>query len=232
MRSMTTDPEMPNELRQVLARYDVKQAHELMYSYEELTRLGVNADFVFVLLEVFQDQKSFDKRSFDRFRLDVIVDYIRKTHEYYLRRKLLEIEQSIDLLIRAYPEAHPILVVLHDFYASYTKHLTTHIEVEEEQLLPYIMHLDKVDSGKASFQAYPGSYSLSRFLVHHHDTEKELSDVRDAMLNYSPPPANQTLYRILLSQLEVLEKDLMVHAFIEEDVLLPRAMALERKWGG
>lgn len=228
---VASESEMQNELRQVLARYDVKQAHALMYSYEELTRLGVNAEFVFVLLDVFQDHKNFDKRSFDRFRLDVIVDYIRKTHEYYLRRKLLEIEQSIDLLLRSYPEAHPILVVLHDFYASYTQHLTTHIEVEERQLLPYIMHLDKVDAGKASFQAYTESYSLSRFLVHHHDTEKELSDVRDAILNYSPPPANQTLYRILLSQLEVLEKDLMVHAFIEEDVLLPRAMALERKWG-
>jgi len=229
---MSGDSEMEHdELRQVLARYDVKQAHALMYSYEELTRLGVNAEFVFVLLEVFQNQKTFDTRAFDGFRLEVIIDYIRKTHQYYLQRKLLEIEQSIHLLLRAYPEAHPLLVILHDFYSSYKHHLTSHIEVEEQQLLPYILHLDKVDSGKASFQAYPGSYSLSRFLVHHHDTEKELSEVREAMLNYSPPPANQTLYRILLSQLEVLEKDLTVHALIEEDVLLPRAMALERKWG-
>jgi regulator of cell morphogenesis and NO signaling len=229
---MPTESDLHNdELRQVLARYDVTQAHELVYSYEELTRLGVNAEFVFALLEVFQNQKAFDMRAFDHFRLDVIVDYIRKTHQYYLHRKLLEIEQSIDLLLNAYPEAHPLLVILHDFYASYKQHLTSHIEVEEQQLLPYILHLDKVDGGKASFQAYPESYSLSRFLVHHHDTEKELTDVRVAMLNYSPPPTNQTLYRILLSQLEVLEKDLTVHALIEEEVLLPRAMALERKWG-
>ena len=229
---MKAESEIPNnELRQVLARYELNQAHALMYSYEELTRLGVNADFVFALLDVFQDQQAFDMRVFDRFRLDVIIDYIRKTHQYYLQRKLMEIEQSIDLLMRSYPEAHPLLIILNDFYASYKHHLTSHIEVEEQQLLPYILHLDKVDSGKASFQAYPEAYSLSRFLVHHHDTEKELSDVRETIQNYSPPPANQTLYRILLSQLEVLEKDLAVHALIEEDVLLPRAMALERKWG-
>lgn len=229
---MTPGSEMhQDELRQVLARYNITQAHALVYSYEELTRLGVNAEFVFVLLEAFQDQKEFDTRSFDRFRLEVIVDYIRKTHQYYLHRKLLEIEQSIELLLKAYPEAHPLLVILQGFYASYKQHLTQHIEVEEEQLLPYIQHLDKVDSGKASFQAYPGAYSLSRFLVHHHDTEHELTEVRKAMLNYSPPPANQTLYRILLSQLEILEKDLTVHALVEEEVLLPRAMALERKWG-
>lgn len=229
---MTTGSELHHdELRQVLARYDVKAAHELMYSYAELTRLGVNAEFVFALLDVFQDQKTFDTRVFHAFRLEVIVDYIRKTHEYYLHRKLLEIEQSIHLLLRSYPEAHPLLVILSDFYASYKHHLSSHIEVEEKQLLPYILHLEKVDMGKASYQAYPEAYSLSRFLVHHQDTEKELSEVREAILNYSPPPTNQTLYRILLSQLEVLEKDLAVHALIEEEVLLPRAMALERKWG-
>jgi len=220
-----------DELRQVLLRYNVSQAHELMYSYEELTRMGVNAEFVFALLNLFEDEKSLDTKVFDAFRLEVIVDYIRKTHEFYLLRKMLEIEQSIHLLMQSYPEAHPLLVVLRDFYSSYTKHLSNHIEVEESQLLPYILHLEKVDDGKASFQAFPSGYSLSRFVVHHQDTEKELEEVRAAIQHYSPPPTNETLYRILLSQLEVFEKDLAIHALIEDEVLIPRAMALERKWG-
>ncbi len=220
-----------DELRQVMLRYNVSHAHELMFSYEELTRLGINAEFVFTLLQVFEDEKSFDMHAFDKFTLDVIVDYIRKTHDYYLHRKMFEIEQSIHLLMRSYPETHPLLVILHNFYTSYTQHLSSHIEAEEAQLLPYILHLEKVNEGKASFQAYPSSYSLNRFLVHHQDTEKELEDVRSAILEYSPPPTNETLYRILLSQIEVFEKDLSVHALIEDEVLIPRAMELERKWG-
>lgn len=229
MTMVTPSPQ--DELKQVLIRYNVSRMHELLYSFEELTRLGVDADFVFALLEIFQDTKAFERKAFDRFRLETIIDYIRKTHEYYLHRKLLEIEQSIHLLLRAYPEAHPLLVILSDFYASYKEHLSHHIDVEETQLLPYILHLQKVEDGKASFQAYPGSYSLSRFLVHHQDTEKDLEEVRLAMQRYSPPPTNETPYRILLSQLEVLEKDLAVHTLIEEEVLLPRALAIERKWG-
>lgn len=224
-------PLEPDEMRQVLLRYNLSQAHKLMYSYEELTRLGVNAEFIFVLLGVFEDQKSFSTTAFDHFKLDVIVDYIRKTHQYYLHRKMLEIEQSINLLLDSYPVAHPLLVILNDFYTAYKSQLSTHIEVEEAQLLPYILHLEKVDEGKASFQAYPSSYSLDRFLIHHHDTEKNLAEIRETILHYSPPTTNETLYRILLSQLEVFEKDLAVHALIEDDVLLPRAMALERKWG-
>jgi len=229
--NMTTLTSSPEELKQVLIRYHVSRRHELLYSFEELTRLGVDADFVFALLEVFQDTKAFERMAFDRFRLETIIDYIRKTHEYYLHRKLLEIEQSIHLLLRAYPEAHPLLMILSDFYSDYKQHLSNHIHVEETQLLPYILHLQRVEDGKASFQAYPGSYSLSRFLVHHQDTEKDLEEVRLAIQRYSPPPTNETPYRILLSQLEVLEKDLAVHALIEEEVLLPRALAIERRWG-
>mgnify|MGYP000957645786 FL=1 len=225
------EPSGHDEWRQVLVRYQVSHAHELTYSFEELTRLAIDPEFVFALLDAFEDHKTFDIRGFAKFRLSIIVDYIRKTHQYYLDRKLPEIEQSIHLLLKAYPEAHPLLVVLNDFYTSYKLHLTYHIEVEETQLLPYILHLEKVDEGKASFQAYPANYSLDRFLIHHQDTEKELKDVREAMLHYSPPPTNETLYRILISQLEILEKDLAVHALIEEEVLLPRAMELERKWG-
>ncbi len=222
---------MENEgMRQVMLRYNVGHAHHMVYSYDELMNLGVNPDFVFALLKVFDDLKSFSKSEFDRFRLEVVIDYIRRTHEYYLNRKMLEIEQSIHLLIRSYPVAHPLLVILGDFYEDYQRHLSQHIEIEEKQLLPYILHLEKVDDGKASFQAYPTSYSLKAFLSQHHDTEKDLTEVREAIVSYSPPATNETLYRILLSQLQVFEKDLATHAIIEDEVLLPRAMELERKW--
>lgn len=228
--SVPKSPLENNEMRQVLQRYDIGQAHHLVYSYEELTRLGINAEFVFALLDVFEDDRSFSKDDFEKFSIDLILDYIRKTHQYYLQRKLMEIEQSIHLLMQNYPVAHPLLVILNDFFSDYKDHLTSHISVEESQLLPYIEHLARVEEGKASYQARP-AYSLNTFLIHHHDTEKDLAEVREAILRYSPPLTSETPYRILLSQLQVFEKDLAVHALIEDEVLLPRAMNLERKWG-
>lgn len=231
---MSTAPDTSlghEEIRQVMQRYHVGNAHHVVYSYDELTKLGVNADFIVALLQLFEDQRSFKVAEFGKFKLEVIVDYIRKTHQYYLFKKMLEIEQSIHLLLRGYPDGHPLLLILHKFYADYREGLSHHIEMEETQLLPYILHLEKVDEGVASFQAYPSSYSLKKFLTHHHDTEKDLAEVREAILTYSPPATSETLYRILLSQLQVFEKDLAVHAVIEDEVLLPRAMELERKWG-
>jgi regulator of cell morphogenesis and NO signaling len=221
---------LPNqeETKQILQRYNVAKAHNIVYTYEELRELGIPPEFLLVLLEIFEDQTVFKPKNFDRFSLQMIIDYLRKTHRYYLDKKLLEIEQSIHLLLNAYPSAHPLLVLLHTFYADYKNHLIRHIEMEEGKLLPYIIELEQADEAKKKLVIAP-SLTIKQFMSQHHDSEKDLEEVRKTILSYSPPEVNQTLYRILLSQLQVFEKDMAVHAQIEDDVLLPRALELENK---
>ena len=207
----------------ILQRYNSAHAHNLIYSYEELRELGIEPEFLMALLEVFEDTETFRPEDFESFKLSAIVDYLQKTHRYYLEKKLPEIEQSIHLLSKAYPESHPLLKLLHSFYIAYAQHLAKHIEVEERELLPYILELE----GQQVNRVKKGI--VQQFIEEHHDTEKDLEEVRNTILHYSPPEDNQTLYRILLSQLQVLEKDLAVHALIEDDVLLPRALELEKR---
>jgi regulator of cell morphogenesis and NO signaling len=211
----------------LMQRYHVAQAHNLLYTYEELRDLGIQPEFVLALLEVFEDPLTFKPETFEHFKLEVIVDYLRKTHEYYLNKKLLEIEQSIHLLVNSYPQAHPLLILLHKFYEDYKRHLLAHIEVEERALLPYVLDLER-KPGQTTSRAAGSLLTVQQFISQHHDTEKDLEDVRKAMMSYSPPEGNQTLYRILLSQLQALEKDLAIHALMEDEVLLPRALKLEQ----
>lgn len=210
----------------ILQRYDPMQAHNLIYTYDELRELGIQPEFLMALLEVFENPVAFDPARFDDFSLTDIVAYIRKTHTYYINKKLPEIEQSIYVLKKGFPETHPLLLLLHAFYADYTRHLTAHIEVEERDLLPYIL---KLEGGQSINLDAASMKSVSSFIAQHHDTEKDLEDVRNTILHYSPPAEQLTPYRILLSQLQVLEKDLAVHALIEDQVMLPRALFLEQR---
>lgn len=187
-------------------------------------------DFIPVLLRVFEE-KSFNAREFDSFPLHIIVDYIQHTHVYYLSKKLPEIEQSILLLSGHYESHHPILMALQNFFRHYVLDLSEHIGAEETRLLPYIDILQDAARSPAGFSRWLLShdeYSISRFLSDHHDTEDELKDIRQTIRLYEPPPTNESLYRILLSQLETFEQDLSVHAHIEEEVLIPKARALEQ----
>jgi regulator of cell morphogenesis and NO signaling len=216
------------ETTQILVRYNVAQAHNVVYTYDELRELGIQPEFLLAVLGVFEDPEAFRPAEFEHFPLTVIVDYLQKTHHYYVTKKLLEIEQSIHLLIDAYPRAHPLLVLLRGFYADYKAHLQKHIEVEERELLPYILKMSH--AGKlGEWSGSSAAISIAEFMHQHHDTEKDLAEVRAAILHYSPPEGNQTLYRILLSQLQVLEKDLAIHAMMEDEVLLPRALELEKE---
>ncbi len=211
----------------ILQRYDPTLAHHLVYTYDELRAFGIQPGFLMALLEVFEDRAAFKPAKFEDFSLAEIVGYIQKTHTYYINKKLPEIEQSIHLLGKAYSSTHPLLLLLHTFYTAYTRHLTKHIEMEERDLLPYIIELEKASKNKNE-RIDGHAISISSFIDHHHDTEKDLEEVRTAILHYTPPVDQQTRYRILLSQLQVLENDLAVHALIEDEVLLPRALALEK----
>lgn len=187
-------------------------------------------DFIAALLRVFEE-KVFNAHEFDSFPLPLIVDYIQRTHIYYLEKKLPEIEQSIVLLSGHYESQHPILIALQNFFRHYVMDLSEHIHAEETTLLPYLGLLQEAQHSPAGFSRFlllRGEYSVDRFLSEHHDTEDELKDIRQTIRLYEPPATNESLYRILLSQLQTFEQDLRVHAQIEEEVLIPKAQAMEK----
>jgi regulator of cell morphogenesis and NO signaling len=199
------------------------------YSTQPL-QAGEHKDFIASLLKVFEE-KVFNAGEFDAFPIPLIVDYIQRTHIYYLEKKLPEIEQSIVLLSGHYESQHPILVTLRNFFHHYVKDLSEHIHAEETALLPYLGLLQDAADNAAGFSRFlllRGEYSVDRFLSEHHDTEDELKDIRQTIRLYEPPATNESLYRILLSQLQTFEQDLSVHAHIEEEVLIPKARAMEK----
>lgn len=225
---------MENEfpINQIMQRYSLPVDKNLLYSYEELKRLDINQDFIYTLLQTFEDEKAFSEKEYQRFSLDVIIDYIHRTHHYYLSKKLCEIEQNIHILLKDYSDHHPLLTILNNFFREYTTGLTAHIKAEEKFLLPYIKCLLQFEKDGTDAERYyltTKDYSLQMFIDTHHDTEKDLMDVRNIILNYQPPVTNHTPYRVLLTQLQVFEKDMSVHALIEDRVLIPRAMQLENK---
>lgn len=215
---------------QVLQRYDVYPLKESGYFFhDQLPTPETNKEFIAALLRSFEE-KPFCANDYDAFPIEIVVDYIQRTHAFYLQKKLPEIAQSILLLSGHYQSNHPILVILQTFFHRYTCDLTHHIEEEEQTLLPYIVQLSKAGADPNSLSQFiltSSEYSIAAFLDDHHDTEDELKDIRETMRLYQPPATNESLYRILLTQLQTFEQDLHVHAQIEELVLIPKAKKLE-----
>jgi regulator of cell morphogenesis and NO signaling len=224
--------EHPFKVDQIVQRYAIPLNNNILHSYNELKEINIDREFIYALLEAFEDLNDFSPAKYATFSLQTIVDYIQRTHRYYLSKKLLEIEQSISILLKNYDGNHPLLSVLEKFYSEYKKDLIEHIKFEEVHVLPYIDMLLKLEQDKAAAldaRHQSKHFSLKSFVENHHDTEEDLSNVRNTIVEYQPPVTNQTPYRILLTQLQLFERDLAVHALIEDHVLIPRALELEER---
>ena len=207
---------------QILQRYNVALDKNILYSYEELRSIDIDQQFIYSLLQTFEDEKSFSEEEYNKYPLEIIIDYIHRTHRYYLSKKLYEIEQTINILVKDYSDNHPLLEALKSFFKEYSLSLKSHVLAEEQELLPYIKNLilaRNKTKNQEEVRQILANYSLQTFINSHLDTEQDLSMIRETILNYNAPKTNQTPYRILLSQLETFEKDLSVHALIEDKVI-------------
>jgi regulator of cell morphogenesis and NO signaling len=163
--------------------------------------------------------------------LDDLLFYIEQSHQYYLVKSLPQISQSIQNLSKVISNSHPSILVLDHFFHKYFKHLKDHIELEDEQIFPYVRTLVEVQNGdfkKLDLLKLCDTYILSTFHENHTDTEIDIKKVRRAIMDFKPPHHANSQYRILLHQLKSFELDLHFHAIIEEEILIPKALQLEK----
>ncbi|MFT3750417.1 MAG: hemerythrin domain-containing protein [Agriterribacter sp.] len=182
-------------------------------------------------------ETSFSVSDYESYSIEVLLEYITSSHQYYLCRRLPEIEQTIEQLSALYPTAHPLILLIKRLFHAYCTAFRQHIDQEETELLPYVRILLaclKNDDPHSIYSFIQHDYRLSEFTDNHSDTEEGLQQLCDAIHQYQPPETNASVYRILLFQLTSFQHDLMLHSQIEEEVLIPRAIEMENgllgKW--
>lgn len=207
---------------------------EKNYYHQELDsacqKNGTDADFVVEVIKAFSENVPFPAQELSTFPLALILDYLRKTHSYYLEKKIPEIEQSFIHLSTNFSESHSHLLHLATIFMEYKKELVEHIDNEEFVLFPYIDELLKANSRGKNYKSIGlDRYSLHLFHDEHHHDEEILTEIRRS-IEYQF--RNKTLplpFQVFTNQIEVLEKDLLRHSLIEDEVLLPKALLLEQE---
>jgi regulator of cell morphogenesis and NO signaling len=105
--------------------------------------------------------------------------------------------------------------------------LTHHFFCEENVLFPYIKRLDQ----KQTLVAHPRfdtiQQPVAQMMKEHDQAGDEFRALREITGNYQPPADACTTYRALYRAMEDLERDLHRHIHLENNILFPRALALE-----
>lgn len=187
-------------------------------SVEEVTRR---------LIEVEQGDAP-DERDWSQATLTELCEHIVQTHHEYLRHELLRVSDLARKVADAHGDQQPAWHEVHEVYESLRVELQLHMQKEEHVLFPAIMQMEQAN---APLRFHFGTVANPiRMMEFEHDSAAEaLQKLRHLTNDYTPAEDACPTTRALLEALETLEKDLHIHIHKENNILHPRAIALEEQ---
>jgi regulator of cell morphogenesis and NO signaling len=158
-----------------------------------------------------------------------LIAHIQNTHHKYVKA---EISRLRPLLDNVHGSKHSDLLPLRNDFHALTQQLKTHMMKEEMVLFPYIERME--ESLLAGEPILPAPFGTIENpvakMVHEHDAAGNLlRHMRQLSNGYVPPEEACTSYKTLYSALAEFERDLHQHVHLENNILFPRAIKMERE---
>jgi regulator of cell morphogenesis and NO signaling len=157
--------------------------------------------------------------------------YIVDRHHRYIRDEVPQIEGLFKKVVERHGEEHPELRTIHEMFRALSGELRVHMMKEERILFPF---LEAMETGARVERDAPLTcfasikLPISRMLEDHDDAGVITAWIRDLSGGYRAPEGSCPSYRSLYQALEEFERDLHHHIHLENNILFPRAVEMER----
>lgn len=181
-------------------------------------------------LEEVMNEKEAPANDYKNWPLDLLADYIEKKHHRYVEGQIPEIIPFLDKLCKVHGGRHPELLEIYQHFTASAGDLTQHMKKEELVLFPYVRKMvEAKTAGKPLPEAHFGTVDNPiTMMEQEHDNEgnrfREIARLAD---DYNPPADACNTYRVTFALLKEFEEDLHLHIHLENNILFPRAKALE-----
>jgi regulator of cell morphogenesis and NO signaling len=179
-------------------------------------------DFFVDLLETYENIDETFINVFEDYNLQVLTDYLKRSHDYYLAVRLPHIERMIREQIEQHQQAHPVLLVLKEFFEMYRADLEEHFQEEEESVFPLASHLFKLQENpleqESLYWIAQNKKGALDFIENHKNETSDLKEINSAFLGYNVQDKSFTRHELILKEFNDFQKDLKIHASIEDFV--------------
>lgn len=165
--------------------------------------------------------------------LDLLADYIEKTHHRYVEEKTPVLQQFLDKLCKVHGTFHPELLEITELFNGAAKDMAAHMKKEELILFPFIRNMVKAkQSGTELKPARFGSVENPvDMMTHDHTLQGEIFDKINHLTNgYEIPGDACNTYRVTYQMLNEYEDDLHTHIHLENNILFPKSVAMEKEF--
>ena len=192
----------------------------------------INIDLLLDLINCYDDLDFLKKTNFEEYSILDLIDYLEKSHRYYLLKRIPEIEQSLEKLTQQ--ESFTFNYVLLMFFKEYKKDIISHFKTEDEILFPFcrVLHnyIQKNSQEDLIFILENQKKAFS-IMGDHQKNKDSIDDLQNVLLKYSPNNKKLSYFEIFLNQMSVFQHDLKIHAEIEENILVKKTTKLLNSFG-
>ncbi len=192
---------------------------------------NIDEKLVVADLESVSNMVSNETTNYQSWDLDLLTDYIEKKHHRFVVEKIDEIKPYLDKICRVHGEKHPELFKIKQLFDDAASELGMHLHKEEMILFPYVRMIAKAKQDATSIDA-PHFITVQNpihVMMQEHDNEGDRFRKIEELSNaYTPPSDACNTYRVAFALLKEFEEDLHLHIHLENNILFPKTIALEK----
>jgi len=168
---------------------------------------------------------------FNSWSLKLLVDYIEETYHTYIKRQLPLLIKNLEKIKDVHGKHHPELLKIYNLFSQSAMDLSMHLQKEEKILFPLIRELSEAEkSGGPVEQGHCGTIQNPISVMREeHETEGErFKKISELSGGYEVPSDGCTTYHATYEMLEEFERKLHEHIHLENNILFPKAIELEK----
>ncbi|MDX1617251.1 MAG: iron-sulfur cluster repair di-iron protein [Balneolaceae bacterium] len=163
---------------------------------------------------------------------DFLIDYIINNHHNYVRNKLPELHIYAEKVAKVHGKNHPENVEILDRLEELASAMRDHMRKEEEILFPYVKQL--VESERRGVEPEAPEFGsagkpVQMFEEEHEEAGEAMEEIRRLSNNFTVPDDACTTYEVLYQNLSEFRDDLHKHVHLENNILFPKALELEKR---
>ncbi|MBS1528264.1 MAG: iron-sulfur cluster repair di-iron protein [Bacteroidetes bacterium] len=198
---------------------------------EVCTKKGIDQSELEQDLLAAEQQTIGTEYDFQKWDIGFLSDYIINTHHQYVKDNTAFISEFAEKVARVHGANHPELIRVADIFGRIGQNLTLHMVKEEKILFPRIKELanyQKVGAVIPADDLGMVSVPIQVMESEHEQAGEDFEEIRALTANYQLPPDACRSYTILFKKLEEYENDLNRHVHLENNILFPKAIQMEK----
>lgn len=165
--------------------------------------------------------------------LGELIRHIVDEHHAYMKAALPRLRSLISTVLKAHAKQHgDMLRQVQAIFNDLDEEISSHLMKEEQVLFPFITTAEaRAQQGLPMLSAPCGSvcHPIQQMEYEHESAGRALASLREVTCDYALPPDACPTFRAMYEELQRMEADLHQHIHLENNILFPRAVELEKQ---